>query len=132
MAKTRTRPSQIPKNAPIQITEARSTPKPAENFTGLVEKLEIIDAPAPARVHVLRVKFQPGARTFWHTHPLGQTLVVTEGHGWVQQRGGEKKEISVGDVVWIPREVEHWHGATPTEAMTHVAVQERKIGEPTD
>ena len=79
-------------------------------------------APAPARVVVNRVSFEPGARTNWHTHPLGQTLIVTAGVGWVQRQGGVVEEIRPGDVVWLPPEEKHWHGAT---AMTHIAIRHR-------
>lgn len=97
-------------------------------FTGDVVLESLVEAPPPARVRVLRVTFQPGARTHWHTHPLGQTLVVTEGVGRVQVWGGPVQEIRPGDVVWIPPGVKHWHGAGPTEAMTHLAIHEAQDG----
>ena len=101
---------------------------PAENFTGTVWQDPIIAAPAPARVVANRVAFEPGARTAWHTHPLGQILIVTAGTGWVQQEGGEKQEIKPGDVIWTPPGVKHWHGATATNGMTHIAITESLDG----
>ncbi|OLC39298.1 MAG: cupin [Gemmatimonadetes bacterium 13_1_40CM_4_65_7] len=80
--------------------------------------------PPPSRTSGGRVTFEPGARTAWHTHPLGQTLIVTAGTGWVQEWGGPTEEIREGDVVWIPPGQKHWHGATPTGTMTHIAIQE--------
>jgi len=100
----------------------------AEYFTGAVRVDPLIQAPAPARVVGASVTFEPGARTAWHTHPLGQTLIVTYGFGWVQRWGGSIEEIRPGDVVWIPPGEKHWHGATPTTAMTHLAVQEQLDG----
>jgi quercetin dioxygenase-like cupin family protein len=89
-------------------------------------------APAPARVVGASVTFEPGARTAWHTHPLGQTLVVTAGLGWAQRDGGPVEEIRPGDVVWFAPGEKHWHGASPTTAMTHVAIQEAKDGKTAD
>jgi quercetin dioxygenase-like cupin family protein len=101
---------------------------PQEYFTGSVR----IDTPfqgvAPARAGGAVVTFEPGARTAWHWHPLGQTLIVTAGCGWVQSEGGPKVEIRPGDVVWCPPNERHWHGATPTTAMTHVAIAEALDG----
>jgi quercetin dioxygenase-like cupin family protein len=105
-----------------------SGPGPAEWFTGAVRIERLIDAGAPARAAVASVSFEAGARTAWHTHPLGQTLVVTEGRGWAQRRGGPVEEIGVGDVVWFPPGEKHWHGATATTAMTHIAIQEKLDG----
>ena len=82
------------------------------------------NAPAPARVGCASVTFQPGSRTAWHTHPLGQILIVTGGCGWTQCEGGPREEIRAGDVIWCPPGHRHWHGATPTTALTHIAVQE--------
>ncbi len=90
------------------------------------------DAPDPARVFCASVTFEPGARTAWHTHPLGQTLIVTSGCGWAQTLGGPKEEIKPGDVVWIPPGEKHWHGATATTAMTHIAIQEHVGGKAVD
>jgi quercetin dioxygenase-like cupin family protein len=86
----------------------------------------------PARVSVATVTFEPGARTAWHTHPLGQTLIATSGGGWVQREGGAKEEIRPGDVVWVPAGEKHWHGAKATTAMTHVAIAEALEGKTVD
>ena len=101
---------------------------PKENFTGTVWQDPIFAAPAPARLVVNRVSFEPGARTAWHTHPLGQTLYVISGIGRVQAEGGPIREIRPGDVVWIPPGEKHWHGASPTNGMTHIAMQEALDG----
>ncbi|WP_375284122.1 (R)-mandelonitrile lyase [Sphingobium yanoikuyae] len=101
---------------------------PAEWFTGSVRIDPLNTAPAPARHGVARVTFEPGARTAWHTHPLGQTLIVTEGVGWTQCEGGPVVEMRAGDVIWCPPGHRHWHGATPTTAMTHIAIQEAQDG----
>jgi quercetin dioxygenase-like cupin family protein len=93
-------------------------------FTGAVRIDPLFDAPEPARVRVASVTFEPDARTAWHTHPLGQILIVTAGGGLIQRCGGPIEEIRPGDVVWIPPGEKHWHGATPTTAMTHIAIQE--------
>ncbi len=101
---------------------------PAEYFTGSV-RLEPLNAPPePARVSCASVSFEPGARTAWHFHPLGQTLIVTAGTGWTQCEGGPITEIRAGDVIWCPPRHRHWHGATPTTAMTHIAIQEALDG----
>jgi len=97
---------------------------PTENFTGSVRIDPLFNANPPSRTSGGRVTFEPGARTAWHTHPLGQTLIVTAGTGWVQEWGGPTQEIREGDVVWIPPGQKHWHGATPTSTMTHIAIQE--------
>jgi quercetin dioxygenase-like cupin family protein len=102
-----------------------STKGPAEYFTGNVRIDPLFHAPDPARVTGALVTFEPGARSAWHTHPLGQTLIVTSGLGWTQCWGSPIEEIRPGDVVWCPPGVKHWHGATPTTAMTHIAIQER-------
>jgi len=91
---------------------------PADWFTGKVRIDHLFQAPAPARVAGASVTFEPGARTAWHTHPLGQTLIVTAGRGWVQREGGPVEEIRPGDVVWFPPSEKHWHGATSTTGMT--------------
>jgi len=93
-------------------------------FTGEVWQDPIVTAPAPARLRALRVSFAPGARTAWHTHPLGQTLYIVAGVGRVASRGGPVREVRAGDVVWIAPAEEHWHGAGPQTAMVHVAMQE--------
>ena len=104
----------------------------AEYFTGAVRIDPLFEAPDPARVRGASVTFEPRARTAWHTHPLGQTLIVTLGLGWVQRWGGPVEEIRPGDVVWISSGEKHWHGATPTTAMTHIAVQEALNGNPVE
>ncbi len=96
----------------------------ADSFTGTVWQDPIIEAPAPARVRAARVSFEPGARTAWHTHPLGQTLHVLSGAGRVQAWGGPVREIRPGDTVWIAPQEKHWHGASPTMGMVHLAIQE--------
>ncbi len=101
---------------------------PASYFTGSVRQDPLIEAPAPARVRAVSVTFEPGARTAWHTHPLGQTLVVISGSGLAQKRGGPVEPIRAGDVVWFAPGEEHWHGASPTTAMTHIAIQEALDG----
>ena len=105
---------------------------PAEWFTGTVRVDPLMQAPDPARVNGNCVTFEPGARTAWHTHPLGQTLYVISGIGRVQAKGGPVREIRPGDVVWIPPGEKHWHGASPTTAMTHIAIQEKKDGKVVD
>lgn len=106
-------------------SQASST-GPAEWFTGTVRIDPLFTAPDPALVAAASVTFEPGARTAWHTHPLGQTLLVTSGAGWVQRDGGPIEPIYPGDVVWFPPEEKHWHGATATTALTHIAIQEKK------
>ncbi|MBS1842560.1 MAG: cupin domain-containing protein [Acidobacteria bacterium] len=101
-------------------------------FTGTVRVDPLFEAPDPARVTGASVTFEPGARTAWHTHPLGQTLIVTAGCGWVQRIGGPVEEIRPGDVVWFPPGEKHWHGASSTAAMTHIAISEKKDGKVVD
>lgn len=101
---------------------------PTDWFTGAVRIDPLFTAPDPALVQGASVTFEPGARTAWHTHPLGQTLIVTTGCGWAQKWGSPIEEIRPGDVVWIPPGEKHWHGATPATAMAHIAIQERKDG----
>jgi len=101
-------------------------------FTGTVCIDPLFEAPQPARVRCARVTFEPGARTAWHTHPLGQTLIVASGLGWAQQWGGPIEEIRPGDVIWFAPDEKHWHGATPTTAMTHIAIQEAHDGKSVD
>jgi len=103
-----------------------------EWFTGVVRIDPLFEAPEPARVRGASVTFEPGARTAWHTHPLGQTLIVTAGLGWTQIWGGPIDEIRSGDVVWFAPGEKHWHGATPTTAMTHIAIQEVLNGKVVD
>jgi quercetin dioxygenase-like cupin family protein len=109
-----------------------SFPGPAEHFTGTVRVDMLFGAKDPSRVSGAYVTFEPGARSAWHTHPLGQHLVVTAGTSWVQQEGGERQEIRPGDVVWTPPGVKHWHGATATAGMTHIALQEQLDGRAVD
>src|SRR5512132_3323989 len=115
----------------MDITRAGSQPSgkgPADWFTGTVRIDPLFQAKAPALVAGATVTFEPGARTAWHTHPLGQHLIVTGGCGWVQREGGPVEGIRPGDVVWLPPGEKHWHGATPTTAMTHIAVQKQEDG----
>ncbi len=115
----------------ITITRSGSEPPrqgPAEYFTGSVRIDPLFQVKDPARASGAFVTFEPGARTAWHTHPLGQVLIVTAGTGWVEQWGGPIEEIQQGDVVRIPPGQKHWHGATPTTAMTHIAIQEQLDG----
>jgi quercetin dioxygenase-like cupin family protein len=99
-----------------------------EYFTGSVRIDPLFDAEEPARVFGASVTFEPGARTAWHTHPLGQTLLVMAGSGWAQKWDGPKEEIKQGDVIWFPPGEKHWHGATETTGMTHIAVVEKLNG----
>ena len=119
----------------MRIQRAGSQPSgqgPSEWFTGRVRIDPLFPAEAPSRMAGNLVTFEPGARTAWHTHPLGQTLIVTAGSGWVQQWGGQVQEIRPGDVIWIPPGVKHWHGATATTAMTHIAIHEQLDGRVVD
>ena len=115
----------------IKITRSGSLqPKngSAEYFTGSVQVQELFPADDPSRTSGGKVTFEPGARSAWHTHPLGQILIVTDGVGWIQQWGQPIEEIRKGDVIWIPSGVKHWHGATPSTPMTHIAIQEQLNG----
>jgi quercetin dioxygenase-like cupin family protein len=115
----------------IEIKRAGSQPStkgPADWFTGTVRLDPLFQPKPPARTSAAAVTFEPGARTAWHTHPLGQSLIVTSGLGWVQREGGPIEEIRPGDVVCFPPGLKHWHGATPTTAMTHIAIQEAQDG----
>jgi len=117
------------------ITRNGSKPSrkgPADYFTGQVRVDPLFQADAPARVVGASVTFEPGARTAWHTHPLGQTLVVLSGCGRAQHEGGPVEEIRPGDVIWFPPHERHWHGAAPTVAMTHLAIQEQLDGKTVD
>jgi len=109
-----------------------SSKGPAEYFTGTVRIDPLFDPPAPTRVFGASVTFEPGARTAWHTHPLGQTLIVTAGCGRVQRWGGAVEEIRPGDMIWFPPREKHWHGAAPTTAMTHIAIVEKLDSKPAD
>jgi quercetin dioxygenase-like cupin family protein len=126
---------QIKGNHEMDINRVGSQPSrkgSAEYFTGTVRIDPLFEAPEPARARGASVTFEPGARTAWHTHPLGQTLIVTAGCCWAQRWGGPREEIRPGDVVWFPPGEKHWHGATPTTAMTHIAVQEQLDGKAVD
>lgn len=119
----------------MEIKRVGSRPSghgPEEWFTGTVRIDPLFTAAAPARGAGACVTFEPGARTAWHTHPLGQTLIVLFGCGWAQREGGPVEEIHPGDVIWIPPGEKHWHGATPTTAMTHIAIQESLDGRVVD
>ena len=119
----------------MEIKRAGSQPSakgPADWFTSTVRIDPLFSAPAPARVAGASVTFEPGARTAWYTHPLGQTLIVTGGCGRVQREGRPIEEIRPGDVVWFPPGEKHWHGASPTAAMTHIAIQENLDGKVVD
>ena len=116
----------------MEIQRAGSKPSgkgPEEYFTGTVRVDPLFSAPEPARVVGAHVTFEPGARTAWHTHPLGQTLIVTSGRGRAQRWDGPVEEIHPGDVIWFAPGEKHWHGATPETAMTHIAIQERLNGQ---
>ena len=115
----------------MQVFRAGSRPSgkgPADQFTGTVRRDPLCVAEAPGRVHAGINTFEPGARTAWHTHPLGQTLFFTAGAGWARTWGGPVLEVFPGDVVWIPAGEKHWHGATATTAMTHIAITEALDG----
>jgi quercetin dioxygenase-like cupin family protein len=119
----------------MEIKRVGSRPSgkgPAEWFSGTVRIDPLHQAPEPARIACAHVTFEPGARTAWHTHPLGQTVIVTSGCGWCQRDGGPIEEIRPGDVVWFPPGEKHWHGATATTAMSHIAMQEALGGKAVD
>ena len=119
----------------MQIKRNGSQPSmkgPADYFTGEVRIDPLFSAPGPARVACASVTFEPGARSAWHSHPLGQILIVTTGCGWTQCEGGPIEEIRAGDAIWCPPGHRHWHGATPTTALTHIAIQEALDGKVVD
>ena len=119
----------------MEITRVGTKPSakgPADWFTGNVRIDQPFQAAEPARVAGAHVTFEPGARTAWHTHPLGQTLIVTSGCGRVQREGGSIEEIRPGDIVWFAPNEKHWHGAAPTTAMSHIAIQEKIDGKNVD
>jgi len=127
--------SQKRKRYELEIKRVGTQPSakgPSDWFTGAVRIDPLFQAPDPALVQGACVTFEPGARTAWHTHPLGQTLIVTAGCGWVQRWDGPIEEIRPGDVVWVSPSEKHWHGATPTTGMTHIAIQEKKDGKVVD
>ena len=115
-----------------RIGSQPSAKGPDEYFTGTVRIDPLFSPPEPARVAMAHVTFEPGARTAWHTHPLGQTLIVTAGCGWAQHDGGPIEAIRPGDVVWFAPGEKHLHGATATTAMSHIAIQEKFEGSPVD
>lgn len=124
-----------PKEISMDITRIGSTPSqpgPADWFTGSTRVDFLFQAKDPSAVSGASVTFEPGARTVWHTHPVGQHLIITAGLGWVQEEGGPIQEVRPGDVVWFPPAVKHWHGASPTNAMTHIAIQEARNGSPVE
>lgn len=128
-------PSPQTQQVNMEIKRIGSQPSvkgPEDWFTGTVRIDPLFQPNAPARTSGASVSFEPGARTAWHTHPLGQTLIVTAGCGRAQREGGSIEEIHPGDVVWFPPGVKHWHGATPTTAMTHIAIQEALDGKVVD
>ncbi|WP_118135901.1 cupin domain-containing protein [Oceanicella sp. SM1341] len=117
----------------MKIIRSGSNPSaagPADYFTGTVRVDPLFSAEEPGRTSGAHVTFEPGARTAWHTHPAGQTLIVTFGRGRVQREGGPIEEISQGDIVWFPAGEKHWHGASPETAMSHIAIQESIDGTP--
>jgi quercetin dioxygenase-like cupin family protein len=119
----------------MEIQRAGSQPSTqgsADYFTGTVRIDPLFTPTPPARAQGASVTFEPGARTAWHTHPFGQILIVTSGCGRAQAQGGPVEEIRPGDVIWFPPGVRHWHGASPTTAMTHIAIQERLDGKAVD
>jgi len=123
------------KEIKMEIKRSGSQPSskgPVDWFTGAVRVDPVFEAPDPARVRGASVTFEPGARTSWHTHPLGQTLIVTAGCGRAQREGGPVEEIRPGDIVWFSPNEKHWHGATPTTAVTHIAIQEALDGKAVD
>lgn len=109
-------------------SEMKTVDGPAQYFTGKATITGQFSRPLPSRITGAIVRFEPGARTAWHKHPLGQTLIVTEGKGWTQIEGGVRQEFGAGDILWCPPGKRHWHGATPDGSMTHVAVQEALEG----
>jgi quercetin dioxygenase-like cupin family protein len=119
----------------MQIFRAGQTPSregPAEWFTGRVRIDALFNTTEPDRVQGAQVTFEPGARTAWHIHPLGQMLIVTSGLGWVRREGGPVEEVRSGDVVWFAPGEKHWHGASPATAMSHIAIQEVSGGKTVD
>jgi len=130
-SQAQTSPAKAPTSSSIKIARSDSLqPKKgsAKYFTGSVQVQELFPAYDPSRTSGGKVTFEPGARSAWHTHPFGQILIVTDGTGWIQQWGGPIEEIRKGDVIWIPAGVKHWHGATPSTSMTHIAIQEQLNG----
>ena len=114
----------------IRKADQKTITGPADWFTGKVTISGLFQRAEPSRVGGAIVHFEPGARTAWHTHPLGQTLIVTEGVGWTQVEGSPVLAFHVGDILWCPPDQKHWHGATPNSSMTHIAIQESENGSP--
>lgn len=124
--------AQSPNAGALDVRKNGSRPTavgPAETFTGMVMVEQLFGPTDSTRAAAGLVSFTPGARSAWHSHPAGQTLIVTSGTGWVQAWGGQKQEIKPGDVIWTPPGVKHWHGATATNSMSHIAIQERVEGQ---
>ena len=113
-----------------RLADMKAVVGPPQWFTGKVTITGQFQRPAPSRLGGAIVRFEPGARTAWHRHPLGQTLIITEGTGWTQLEGGPILQFSAGDILWCPPGQKHWHGATPTVAMSHIAIQEAHNGSP--
>src|SRR3954453_13290111 len=131
----RAMPATAQRSTTMQITRSGSQASrkgPGEWFTGTVRVDPLFQAQEPGRVSGGHVTFEPGARTAWHPHPLGQTLMITSGLGWVQTQSGPVEEVRAGDIVWFPAGEKHWHGASPTTAMTHIAIQEAIGGKNVD
>ena len=114
----------------IRAGSTPSAPRPEDYFTGTVRIDPMLHADAPDRTSGAHVTFEPGAGTAWHTHPAGQTIIITFGRGWVQCEGGPIEEVTAGDVVFFPADEKHWHGASPNTAMSHIAIQESIDGTP--
>jgi 4-carboxymuconolactone decarboxylase len=130
-SQAQTSAAKTPTSSAIKIARSdslHSNRGSAQYFTGSVQVQQLFPANDPSRTSGGKVTFEAGARSAWHTHPFGQILIVTEGTGWIQQWEGPIEEIRKGDVIWIPAEVKHWHGATPNTAMTHIAIQEELNG----
>lgn len=130
-----TKATPLQRSLDMEIKRSGTQPSrkgPEDWFTGQVRLDPLHVTPEPGRVSVGNVTFEPGARTLWHTHPLGQTLVIVAGCGWVQREGGPIEEVRAGDVVWFPPGLKHWHGATASTAMTHIAVTESLDGKNVD
>jgi quercetin dioxygenase-like cupin family protein len=134
-SRTATRPAVSSEHQSMTITRNGSQPSKkgaAQYFTGSVRIDPLFQPKEPPRAAAAYVTFEPGARSAWHTHPLGQILIVTAGTGWVQQEGGAKQQIKPGDVIWTPPGVRHWHGATASNGMTHIAITEQLDGKNVD
>ncbi len=134
-SQAQTNAAKAPTSSSIKIARSdslQSNKGSAQYFTGSVQVQQLFPAYDPSRTSGGKVTFEAGARSAWHTHPFGQILIVTDGTGWIQQWGAPIEEIRKGDVIWIPAGVKHWHGATPSSAMTHIAIQEELNGKAVD